>query len=271
MGDRNKRVRTSDLRSMKADGRKIVALTAYDALFASLVDHAGVDVVLVGDSVNTVLCGEETTLSATLDQMIYHGRIVRKGVRHALLVVDMPYLTYQVSSEDAKRNCGRVMQETGADAVKVEGGRAIAPIVKALVEIGIPVMGHVGFTPQSVHMLGGHRVQGRDEGGLDRILQDAQALEEAGAFSVVLELMPWGVARSVTESVGIPTIGIGSGSHCDGQVLVLHDMLGLNEGFKARFLKRYAELAETVRKAVRCYADDVRAGRYPNDSHTYDK
>ena len=271
MADRNKRVRTTDLQSMKADGRKIVALTSYDALFASLVDQSGVDVVLVGDSVNTVLCGEETTLSATLDQMIYHGRIVRKGVKRALLVVDMPYLTYHVSSEDAKRNCGRVMQETGADAVKVEGGRSIAPVVEALVEIGIPVMGHVGFTPQSVHTLGGHRVQGRDEGGLDRIVQDTRALEDAGAFSVVLELMPWEVARGVTEAVGIPTIGIGSGSHCDGQVLVLHDMLGLNEGFKAKFLKRYAEMAETVRSAVRCYADDVRAGRYPNDSHTYDK
>jgi 3-methyl-2-oxobutanoate hydroxymethyltransferase len=256
---------------MKADGRKIVALTSYDALFASLVDQAGVDVVLVGDSVNTVLCGEDTTLSATLDQMIYHGRIVRKGVRRALLVVDMPYLTYQVSSEDAKRNCGRVLQETGADAVKVEGGQSIAPVVAALVEIGIPVMGHVGFTPQSVHTLGGHRIQGRDEDGLDRILRDTRALEDAGAFSVVLELMPWGVARGVTETVGIPTIGIGSGSHCDGQVLVLHDMLGLNEGFKAKFLKRYAEMAETVRSAVRCYADDVRAGRYPDESHTYDK
>ena len=271
MADHKRRVRTTDLRSMKADGRKIVALTAYDTLFASLVDQAGVDVLLVGDSVSTVLCGEESTLSATLDQMIYHGRIVRRGVERALLVVDMPFLTYHVSIEDAKRNCGRVMQETGADAVKVEGGRSIAPVVEALVEIGIPVMGHVGFTPQSVHVLGGHRVQGRDEDGLDRILQDASALEDAGAFSVVLELMPWEVARGVTEAVGIPTVGIGSGSHCDGQVLVLHDMLGLNEGFKAKFIKRYAELAETVRSAVSCYADDVRACRYPEDSHTYHK
>jgi 3-methyl-2-oxobutanoate hydroxymethyltransferase len=255
---------------MKREGQKIVALTAYDALFGSLVDEAGADVVLVGDSVNTVLCGEETTLSATLDQMIYHGRIVRKGVRHSLLIIDMPYLTYQVSAEEAKRSCGRVLKETGAEAVKLEGGSSIADTVGALVEIGIPVMGHVGFTPQSVHAIGGHRVQGRQPDDKGRIVADAKALEDAGAFSIVLELMPSEVARAVTEAVEIPTIGIGSGPDCDGQVLVLHDMLGLNDRFSAKFLKRYAELADAVRAAVAAFGDDVRTGRYPDGSHSYD-
>jgi len=270
MPDKSKPVRTVDLKAMKRASEKIVALTAYDALFASLVDESGVDIILVGDSVNTVLCGEATTLSATLDQMIYHGRIVRRGVRRALLTIDMPYLSYQVSIEDAKRNCGRVLKETGAEAVKVEGGRSVAPTVNALVEIGIPVMGHVGFTPQSVHAMGGHRVQGREAGDKARIVEDAKALEQAGAFSVVLELMPSDVAQSVTEAVAIPTIGIGSGPSCDGQVLVLHDMLGLNDRFSAKFLKRYADLAGSVRSAVKAYEEDVRAGRYPDVSHAYE-
>ena len=268
--DKNKPVRTIDLIGMKRDGKKIVALTAYDALFGALVDEAGVDIVLVGDSVNTVLCGESSTLSATLDQMVYHAKIVRAGVQRALLVVDMPYLSYQVSIEEAKRNCGRVLKETGAEAVKLEGGRSVAPTVQALVDIGIPVMGHIGFTPQSVHAIGGHRVQGRGEGDKERIVADAKQLEEAGAFSVVLELMPSHVASGVTEEIAIPTIGIGSGPSCDGQVLVLHDMLGLNDKFNAKFLKRYAELADTVRSAVRVFGEDVRDGRYPDASHTYD-
>jgi 3-methyl-2-oxobutanoate hydroxymethyltransferase len=270
MPDKNKQVRTVDLVAMKAAGEKIVALTAYDALFASLVDESGVDIILVGDSVNTVLCGESTTLSATLDQMIYHGKIVRRGVRRALLTIDMPYLSYQVSIEDAKRNCGMVLKQTGAEAVKVEGGCSVASTVKALVDIGIPVMGHVGFTPQSVHAMGGHRVQGRAAGDQERIVEDAKALEQAGAFSVVLELMPSEVAQAVTEAIGIPTIGIGSGPACDGQVLVLHDMVGLNDRFDAKFLKRYADLAGLVRSAVKAYEEDVRAGRYPDVSHAYE-
>lgn len=263
-------VRTLDLRKMKRDGEKIVALTAYDALFAALVDESGVDVVLVGDSVNTVLCGAATTLSATLEQMIYHATIVRAGVKHALLVVDMPYLSYQVSIEEARRNCGRVLKLTGAEAVKLEGGRSIAPTVRALVEIGIPVMGHVGFTPQSIHAMGGHRVQGREAGDRERIVEDAMALEQAGAFSIVLELMPSDVARAVTEAIDVPTIGIGSGRWCDGQVLVLHDMLGLNDKFTAKFVKRYAKLADEVRSAVKEYASDVRSGTYPDASRSYD-
>jgi len=262
-------VTTLELRTMKREGRKIVALTAYDALFARLVDSAGADVVLVGDSVNTVLCGQPTTLSATLEQMVYHGRIVRAGVERALLVLDMPFLSYQVSVEDAKRNAGRAMQVTGAAAVKLEGGAWLVPTVRALVEIGIPVMAHLGFTPQSVHALGGARVQGRDPEAADRLVTDAQALEAAGAFALVLELVPAPVAGRVTEALTIPTIGIGSGGACDGQVLVLHDMLGLNESFKARFLKRYANLAEDVRGAVRAFGDDVRSGRYPDPEHSF--
>lgn len=263
-------VTTVDLLRRKQRGERIVMLTAYDALLASLVDAGGMDVVLIGDSVNTVLCGEETTLSATLDQMIYHGKIVRRGVRRALVVLDMPFLSYQVSVEDAKRNAGRAMKETGVQAVKLEGGESIVPTVRALVEMGIPVMGHLGFTPQSMHALGGYRVQGRDTAAADRIVADARALEAAGVFSIVLELMPSDVARRVSESLTVPTIGIGSGPQCDGQVLVLHDMLGLNETFQPKFLKRYAELGEAVRSAVRAFADDVRAGRYPDASHSYD-
>jgi 3-methyl-2-oxobutanoate hydroxymethyltransferase len=262
-------VTTLDLHTMKREGRKIVALTAYDALFARLVDAAGADVVLVGDSVNTVLCGQPTTLSATLEQMLYHGRIVRAGVTRALLVLDMPFLSYQVSVDDAKRNAGRVMQATGAAAVKLEGGAWVAPTVHALVEIGIPVMAHLGFTPQSVHALGGPRVQGRDPDAADRLLADARALEAAGAFALVLELVPAPLAARVTAALAIPTIGIGSGAACDGQVLVLHDMLGLNEQFKARFVKRYANLAEDVRGAVRAFAEDVRTGRYPDAEHSF--
>lgn len=259
-----------DIGAARAAGRPLVCLTAYDALFARLVDEAGVDIVLVGDSVATVLAGEATTLPATLDQMIYHGRIARRGVRRAVVVVDLPFLSYQVSVAEARRNAGRVLAETGAHAVKLEGGAAMAETVAALVEIGVPVMGHLGFTPQSVHQLGGARVQGRAPDAAARLVDDARALEGAGAFALVLELLPTPVAQRVTAAVGIPTIGIGSGPHCDGQVLVLHDMLGLNDTFRPRFLKRYGELAEAVRDAVRRFGEDVRARRYPDDAHSFE-
>jgi 3-methyl-2-oxobutanoate hydroxymethyltransferase len=262
-------VTTRDFLAFKKAGRKIVAVTAYDALFGRLVDEAGVDCVLVGDSLNQVLCGEPSTLSATLDQMIYHGRAVRKGVERALLVVDMPFLSYQVTVEDALRSCGRVMKETGAQAVKLEGGSAVADRVKALVDIGIPVMGHLGLTPQSVHALGGYRVQGRDEDNARRMEADAKTLEEAGCFSVVLELVPAGVAGKISRSLTIPTIGIGAGPECDGQVLVLPDLLGLNDRFAPKFLKRYAELAGEVRQAVGCFAEEVRSGRFPDAEHSF--
>jgi 3-methyl-2-oxobutanoate hydroxymethyltransferase len=269
MSDGAAALTTHDIRQRKAKGERIVTLTCYDALFARLLDECGVDVLLVGDSVNQVLAGAETTLSATLDQMIYHTRSVRRGCARALVVCDMPFLTYQVSREDAIRHCGRVLAETGCQAVKLEGGRTIAETVRALVDVGIPVMGHLGLTPQSVHALGGYRVQGRDDGTADRLLADAHALEAAGAFAVVLELMPAPVASRITKALGIPTIGIGAGPACDGQVLVLHDMLGLNDRFEAKFIKRYAALAQNVRDAVKVFGAEVREGRYPGPEHSF--
>jgi len=259
-----------DLIDRKRSGERIVCVTAYDVLFARLVDQAGVDAVLVGDSVGNVFAGLGSTLPVTLDQMIYHGRAVRRGVSRALLIIDMPFLTYQVSAEEALRNCGRVMQETEAQAVKLEGaGEAIVRAVRAVTGAGIPVMGHLGFTPQSVHALGGVRVQGREKEAAQRLVEEARRLEDAGAFAVVLELMPAEVAAAVTAAVAIPTIGIGAGPRCDGQVLVLPDLLGLNEAFTPKFLKRYATLADDVRDAVRRYGDDVRRGRYPDAGHSF--
>jgi 3-methyl-2-oxobutanoate hydroxymethyltransferase len=258
-----------DLLAMKAAGRRVVVLTCYDAAFARLLEDAGVDVLLVGDSLNQVLAGHDTTLSATLDQMIYHAASVRRGARRALIFVDLPFLTYQISVEDAIRNAGRVLQESGAHGVKLEGGRHMVETVRALVDRGIPVMGHLGLTPQSVNALGGYRVQGREPEAAGRLLADAKALENAGACSIVLELLPADLAGKISASLTIPTIGIGAGPGCDGQVLVLHDMLGLNDLFHPKFLKRFAELGEAVRSAVRTYADEVRDGRYPGSEHSF--
>ncbi len=259
-----------ELTAMKREGRKIVVLTCYDAAFARLLDSPDVDVLLVGDSVNQVVAGQETTLSATLDQMIYHASAVRRGAPRGLVFVDLPFLSYQVSVEDAIRSGGRVLQSAGANGVKLEGGRAMAPTVAALVERGIPVMGHLGLTPQSVHALGGYRVQGREAAAADRLLEDARALEGAGACSLVLELVPAELARRVTEELTIPTIGIGAGAACDGQVLVLHDMLGLNEAFTPKFLKRFGDLGAGVRAAVSRFGEDVRSGAYPSREHSFE-
>jgi 3-methyl-2-oxobutanoate hydroxymethyltransferase len=271
MADETKPVTTHDFLLMKERGERIVALTCYDALFARLLDQAGVDVLLVGDSVNQVLAGAETTLSATLEQMIYHTTMVRRGAARAMVVCDMPFLTYQISPQEAIRNCGRVMQQSGCHAVKLEGGASMADTMRALVGVGIPVMGHLGLTPQSVHALGGYRVQGRDEKTAERLKADAKALEEAGAFAIVLELVPAPLASHITKSLTIPTIGIGAGPACDGQVLVLPDLLGLNDRFSAKFVKRYAALAEDVRDAVKLYAAEVREGRYPGPEHSFPK
>lgn len=259
-----------DLATRKAAGEKLVVLTCYDALFARLLDGGDVDILLVGDSLNQVLAGRRSTLSATLDQMIYHAASVRRGATYPLIVVDLPFLSYQVSVEDAIRNAGRVMAETECDGVKLEGGAAMVPTVRALVDRGIPVMGHLGLTPQSVNTIGGYRVQGRDEAMAEQLCTDALALEKAGASTIVLELVPRALAAKISASLRIPTIGIGAGNGCDGQVLVLHDMLGLNEGFAPKFLKRYADLASAVRGAVSGFAADVRAGRYPDDAHSFD-
>jgi 3-methyl-2-oxobutanoate hydroxymethyltransferase len=264
-------VTTRELVAMKERGERIAVLTAYDFLMAGLVDDAGIDCVLVGDSLGQVFAGEDSTLPVTLDQMIYHARAVRRGVRRALLVVDMPFLTYQVSAEEAIRNCGRVLQETGAQAVKLEGGHEeMARTIRRLVDVGIPVMGHVGLTPQSVHAIGGYRLVGRAAAERDRLLAEAARLVEAGCFSMVLEMVPRGLAGEITRSVPIPTIGIGAGPECDGQVLVLPDMLGLNEGFSPGFLKRYANLAEEVRGAVSAYVREVKEGTFPGSEHSYE-
>ena len=268
--DRVKPVTVRDFIARKANGEKLVVVTAYDALFGRLVDESGVDAVLVGDSLGNVVAGLNSTIPVTLDQMIYHGRMARRGVERALLIVDMPFLSYQVSPEHALRNSGRVMQETEAQALKLEGATPeVLAAVRAITGVGIPVMGHLGFTPQSVHALGGYRVQGREQDAADRLVADARKLEEAGAFSIVLELMPAVAAARVTEAVSIPTIGIGAGAGCDGQVLVLPDLLGLNDRFKPKFLKRYASLADEVRGAVSRYGEDVRSGRYPDDEHSF--
>jgi 3-methyl-2-oxobutanoate hydroxymethyltransferase len=264
-------VTTQSLLEMKQKGERIVALTCYDALFARLLDASGIDILLVGDSVNQVLAGAPSTLSATLDQMIYHTRTVRRGAERAMVVCDMPFLTYQVTPEEAIRNCGRVMQETACHAIKLEGGQLMAATVRRLVDVGIPVMGHIGLTPQSVHALGGYRVQGREDVAAERLKADAKALEEAGAFAVVLELIPAPLASQISKSLTIPTIGIGAGPACDGQVLVLHDMLGLNDQFSAKFVKKYAALAEDVREAARLFAAEVREGRYPGPEHSFGK
>jgi len=263
-------VTVRDFVTRKSAGDKLVVITAYDALFARLVEDAGVDAVLVGDSVGNVLAGFETTIPVTLDQMIYHAASARRGTTRAMVIVDMPFLTYQVSAEQALQNCGRVVKETGAHAVKMEGaGADTLRAVRAVTGAGVPVMGHLGFTPQSVLSLGGYRVQGRETAQADRLIADARALESAGVFSIVLELIPSDVAARVTEAVKVPTIGIGAGPHCDGQVLVLQDMLGLNEGFHPKFLKRYAELGRQVRDAVTRYRDEVRGGEYPDDAHSF--
>ena len=259
-----------DLPGWKAAGRKLVMLTCYDAAFARLLDRAEVDVLLVGDSLNQVIAGQETTLSATLDQMIYHAAAVRRGAPGTLLFVDLPFLTYQVSVPEAIRNAGRVLQETDANGVKLEGGRHMAETVHALVERGIPVMGHLGLTPQSVHALGGYRVQGREGAAADRLLEDARELEAAGACAVVLELVPSELAQRVSKVLTIPTIGIGAGPHCDGQVLVLHDMLGLIAGKPPRFVRNFMQGSAGIEEAIRRYVTAVKDQSFPDDEqHSY--
>lgn len=263
-------VTIGELLRMKESGERIVALTAYDYLLARIVDDAGVDVVLVGDSLGTVVLGHDSTIPVTLDDMVHHARAVRRGVTRALLVVDLPFLTYHTSA-DALRSAGRVMQQTGAAAVKLEGGsEQTAETVRALVRSGIPVMGHLGFTPQSEHTLGRARVQGRDDDGAARLREEAGRLEDAGAFCVVLELLPGALARDITAALRVPTIGIGAGPECDGQVLVLPDMLGLNPDFRPRFLRRFAELGEQAREGIAEYARSVRDGSYPAAEHTWE-
>jgi 3-methyl-2-oxobutanoate hydroxymethyltransferase len=256
------RIRVPDFKAMKRRGRKITMLTAYDATMARLLDRAGLDAVLVGDSLGMVILGHDTTLPVTLDAMIHHTRAVSRGTTHALVVADMPFLTYQVSVSEAVHNAGRLLQEGGAAAVKIEGGRPMLDVVRRLVDVGIPVMGHVGLLPQSVHKLGGYGKQGTEPHEGDAIIADATALQEAGVFAIVLESVPAELARTITARVEVPTIGIGAGPDCDGQILVSYDMLGLFD-HPPSFVKQYARLGPEIVAAAEAYVEDVQAGRYP--------
>lgn len=261
-----RKVRAPDLTLRKARGERIVMLTAYDATMARLLDRAGVDVLLVGDSLGQVILGLDSTIPVTLDAVIHHTRAVVRGASRSLVVADMPFLTYQVSTQEALRNATRLFQEGGAAAVKLEGGCAVAGTVRRLTESGLPVMGHVGLTPQHIHRLGGMRQQARDEEAAQELIRDALALEDAGAFAIVLEAIPDEVAEAVTGRLRIPTIGIGAGPHCDGQVLVSYDMLGLFDTFVPPFVRQYAQLGDLILDAARNYANDVREGVYPQSS-----
>ena len=264
-----KRVTATQVVKKKQKAEKIVMITAYDYPTACLVDEAGVDMVLVGDSLGMVVLGYETTLPVTLEEMIHHTKAVVRGVKRALVAVDLPFLTYQTGPADALRSAGRLMKEAGAMAVKLEGGANVCPQVRALVGAGIPVIGHLGLTPQSIHVFGGYKLQGRGEEAAQKLLADARALEEAGAFCLVLECIPEELAARVTGSISIPTIGIGAGARCDGQVLVLHDMLGITGKVRPRFVKQYARLEETIRDAVGQYAQEVRQGKFPAPEHSF--
>ena len=265
-----KQVTTRTLAEMKQRGEPIAMLTAYDYTFARLLDAAGVDVLLVGDSASNVVAGHETTLPITLEQMIYHGAAVVRGAQRAMVVVDMPFGSYQGDSRAALQAAIRIMKESGAHAVKLEGGEAVLESVKRIVSAGIPVMGHLGLTPQSIYQFGGYRVRAQDPTEAERLRRDALLLAEAGVFALVLEKIPAPLARAVTESLPIPTIGIGAGPHCDGQVLVLYDMLGLNQEFSPRFLRRYANLAQIVTQACAQYIQDVKRRDFPSPEESYE-
>lgn len=262
-------VTTKTVTTMKKTGEKIAMLTAYDYLVAKYLDQVGIDIILVGDSLGNVVHGYETTLPVTVDDMIYHAKAVKRGVKNALIVVDMPFMSFQLNIDEAIRNAGRIMKEVGVGAVKLEGGAYIADIVKHLVKIGIPVMGHLGLTPQAINKFGTYEVRATTDEEARELLEDAQILADAGAFAIVLEKIPAELAKKVTSSISIPTIGIGAGPYCDGQVLVVYDMLGLTEEFKPRFVRRYSELAEIMRSAFSSYIRDVKAGKFPTKNESY--
>jgi len=269
----DRKVTVPDILKRKGSGDPIVALTAYDYPFGRIADEAGVDLILVGDSLGMVVQGMDSTLPVTMDEMVYHCRMVARARRRALLVGDLPFLSYQVSVADAVANAGRLIKEGAVEAVKLEGGVPMADTIRAIANVDIPVMGHIGLTPQSVHRMGGHRVQGQRRGDRagqrDRILDDALAVEDAGAFALVLEGMPLDLAAEITDRLSIPTIGIGAGPHCDGQILVLHDVLGLCDRVSPKFAKRYAELWQAAGDAIGAYAREVRSGTFPSDAHSF--
>lgn len=267
--ERPEKVSAPSLRSSKQRGERLVCLTAYDYPTARIVDEAGIDIILVGDSLGNVVLGYGNTVPVTLDEILIHLKAVRRAVQRALLVADMPYGTFHTGDDDAVRNALRLVKEGGAEAIKLEGGHKRVPLVKRLVDEEISVMGHIGLTPQSINQLGAYRVQGKTPKAAQQLIDDAKAMEDAGAFAVVLEVVPREIAQMITESISIPTIGIGAGVHCDIQVLVLHDMLGLSFGKQARFVRPYANLREVMTDAVSRYADDVRNGTYPSEAESY--
>ncbi len=250
-------------------GARLVMVTCYDATFARLIDAVDMDIVLVGDSLGMVVQGHDSTLPVTLDDVVYHTRCVARGLARTHLVADMPFLTYQVNDDEALRNAGRLVVDGGAHAVKLEGGERSAPAIRRIVDAGIPVMGHLGLTPQSVHQFGGFKVQGRGEAAAEQLLADARAIVDAGCYCMVLESIPAPLAARVTAEIPIPTIGIGASAHCDGQVLVLHDLLGLDDGFEPKFLKKYDRLSGRVRDALSVYSREVREGTFPDDAHSF--
>lgn len=266
---RDKKVTTKSLRLMKERGERIVALTAYDHLMGELLDQSGVDLILVGDSAAMAVQGRHTTVAVTMDQMIYHAELVSSSVERALVVGDLPFMSYQVNADEALRNAGRMIQEAHVEAVKLEGGSKICPTIRRIVDAGIPVMGHLGLTPQSIHLFGSYQVRATDPEEADEMRRDALALEEAGAFALVLEKVPAKLAGEVARALTIPVIGIGAGAACDGQILVSHDMLGLFTRFRPRFVRRYAEIAELMREAFTRYAKDVRTGDFPGEDESY--
>jgi 3-methyl-2-oxobutanoate hydroxymethyltransferase len=263
------RVTIHTLRQMKERGEKIAMLTAYDATFARLLDESGADVLLVGDSLGMVVQGHDTTLPVTLEEIIYHTRTVVRGATRAHVVGDMPFGSYQAGLDQGVANAARLMKEGGCHSIKLEGGAQHAELIQRMVGAGIPVMGHIGLTPQSFHQLGGFKVQGRETGGREKLIADARALEEAGVYAIVLEAIPADIAREITETVSVPTIGIGGGAGCDGQVLVCYDMLGMDETFKPRFVRRFANLGQTIKEAVNSYVSEVRAGTFPSDAESF--
>jgi 3-methyl-2-oxobutanoate hydroxymethyltransferase len=264
-----KKITPLDIQAMKREGKRFAMLTAYDYPTALLEDRAGIEVILVGDSLAMTMLGYENTLPVTMDAMIHHTNAVTRGAKYALIIGDMPFMSYNTSERDAILNAGRFMKEGGADAVKLEGGASVKETVRAIVKAGIPVMGHIGLTPQTVSMLGGFKVQGKDAQGAQKIIDDALSLEDAGAFSVLLEAVPAPIAKRVTERLTVPTIGIGAGVHCDGQVLVVHDMLGLFDRFTPKFAKRYVNLSELMLKAFDSYREEVMKGTFPTDQHSF--
>ncbi len=263
------KVTTQTVVDMKREGEKISMLTAYDYTMARIIDQAGIDVILVGDSAGNVMAGYETTVPMTLEHMIYHTACVVRGVEKALVIADMPFMSYQVTPKEALRSAGRMMKEAGAHGVKLEGGKAVVKTVKKIVNAGIPVMGHLGLTPQSIYQFGTYKVRAKEEEEAQTLLEDAKALEKAGCFALVLEKIPAKLAQKVSESIDIPTIGIGAGGKCDGQVLVMHDMLGLNKEFNPRFLRRYADLSDNITEAVQTYIDDIKSGDFPSEDEEY--